>query len=522
LLEKFQEMNKGLEMSEVDTTEEFGPSETLLRRVIEGMPAWVQVSKLDGTIEMVNHAATLISGYGRSEMVGQTWPYPWLSAPWVPSEGTHDSNITPWPYAQIEQSGGTREFETTIVHRQGEPRGLAVTLSLLRDEKGRLQRVLMVGWDLTQRKAMEAELCQAQKIHAVSQLASGVAHEINNNLAVILGYSEFLLSASESFGDGIRQALSAIQEQSVECANTVRRIQLFSRSVPRSLFSSFSVNDVVREVIKQTELVWKDQPQQSGIDIRVETDLADLPPIYGYDAGLKEAFTSLVSNAVDALPQGGVISFKTRECGDEVVIEVRDNGVGIAPVHLNRIFDAFFTTKGPASSGLGLSIAYNLITQQEGKISVNSQEGKGTTFTIRLPYITGPVSNHVYQDQPARRRILSVPVVDDEPLVAEVFRTFLGAFGHRVVVCLSGANALEVFQQEDFDLALIDLGMPKMDGWEVARQMNQLRPDFPIIVATGWDVSLEDARDRRVRVNAILKKPFGMQELSQAIEQALG
>jgi CheY-like chemotaxis protein/two-component sensor histidine kinase len=365
-------------------------------------------------------------------------------------------------------------------------------------------------------------LCQTQKTQAVNQLASGVAHDINNNLAVILGYSEFLLSVSESFSDMVREALSAIQAQSVECANTVRRIQLFSKSVPRSLFSSFSVNDVVREAIKQTESAWKDQPQQSGIDIRVETDLADLPLIYGCDAGLKEALTSLVSNAVEALPEGGVISFKTRKCGDEVVLEVRDNGVGIAPVHLNRIFDAFFTTKGPASSGLGLSIAYNLITQQDGKISASSQEGQGATFTIRLPYSTGPVTNNAVPDQSAGRRMLSPLVVDDESLVAEVFRTFLEAFGHRVVVCLNGANALEAFQREDFDLALIDLGMANMDGWEVSRQMNQLRPDFPIIIATGWNVSVEDARERGVRVNAILKKPFGMQELAQAIEEALG
>jgi CheY-like chemotaxis protein len=113
-------------------------------------------------------------------------------------------------------------------------------------------------------------------------------------------------------------------------------------------------------------------------------------------------------------------------------------------------------------------------------------------------------------------------VVDDESLVAEVFRNFLEASGHRVAVRLNGAHALETFQEEDFDLALIDLGMPDMDGWEVSRQMNQISPDFPIIVATGWNVSLEDARDKGVRIKAVLRKPFGMKELAQAIELALG
>jgi PAS domain S-box-containing protein len=360
LLETVQEMSKGLEMSEVDPTGDFCQSEAGLRQIIESIPAWVQVCRLDGAIEMVNEAATLISGQERSEMVGQTWPYPWLSGAWAPGEGANGSNTVPWSYAEVGQSGGSRQFEATIVHRQGSCRVLSVALFLLRDEKGCPQRVLMVGWDLTRRKAMEVERIQTEKIQAVNQLASGVAHDINNNLAVVLGYSEFLLNTSESFGEVVRQALSAIQEQSMECADTVRRIQLFSRNVPRSLFSNFSINDAVRDVIKQTEPAWKDQPEQSGIDIRVETDLANMPLIYAYDPGLKEALNSLLSNAIDALPQGGVISIKTRKCRDEAVLEVADNGVGIASVHLNRIFDAFFTTKGPARSGLGLSIAYNL------------------------------------------------------------------------------------------------------------------------------------------------------------------
>jgi PAS domain S-box-containing protein len=145
-------------MSEVDTAEEFCPSEAHLGRIIEAMPAWVQVCKLDGTIEMVNETATLISGYNRSEMVGQTWPYPWVSGGWFPSQEAHDSNIAPWPCTEIEPSGRSQEFEATIVRRQGDPRVLAITLSLLRDERGDPHRVLMLGWDLTQRKSMEAEL----------------------------------------------------------------------------------------------------------------------------------------------------------------------------------------------------------------------------------------------------------------------------------------------------------------------------------------------------------------------------
>lgn len=514
------ETNAGSETSDMRLSVETGRPEIDLRKVIEGMPAWVQVCSLDGTIQMVNHAATQISGYERPEMEGQAWPYPWFTNSGLSGHGEVWS-LGPWPQAELERTGQIPEFEGTCATAQGTAVILGVTLSLLRDEQHRPQHVLMVAWDHTQRKAREIELSQAQKIQAVRQLASGIAHDINNNLAVILGYSEFLLGSSDSFGDMVRQALSAIQEQSVDCANTVKRIQLFARTVPKSHFSRFSLNDAVQDVIKSTQPVWKYRTQKEGIGIRVETELADLPPVYGYWDGLEEALAGLVSNSVDALSQGGVISIRTRDGGDEAVLEVTDNGVGIAPVHINRIFDAFYTTKGPASSGLGLSIAYNLIVQQGGTISVSSQEGQGTTFIIRLPYEKGDTGDTCGRDQAKGNKALKILVVDDEPLVADVFRTFLQSLGHQAVTCLSGPVALEMMAQQGVDLALVDLGMPDMDGWELSRQINQRCPDFPIVVATGWNVSVEDGKEQGARIRAVLQKPFGMHELARAVEDAL-
>lgn len=490
-------------------------------QIIDGIPAWVQVCDLEGRIQSVNNAATVMSGYERAEMVDQSWPYPWFVGQEPGSAGHQDLASGQWPIAELQRSGNIPEFEASCTTKDGRRRVLGVTFSLLKDESGQATGVLMSSWDLTDRKFREADLGQAQKMQAVSQLAAGIAHEINNNLAVILGYSEFLLGTSGSFGDVVREALSAIQEQSVDCANTVRRIQLFSRRVPKTQFSSFSLNDLIENVIAANDALWDNQPDGQEIGIKVETDLADLPEIYAYEAGLKEALTSLAVNAAEALPRGGVVSFRTRALGDQVLIEVSDNGAGITLQVINRIFDAFFTTKGPASSGLGLSIAYNLITQQGGKISVDSQEGKGTTFTISLAYQAAEAPVVPVLQKSGVQKSLSVLVIDDEPMVADVFRTFLEASGNRVVTCLSGSNALEIFENQDFDLALIDLGMPKMDGWEVSRRINKLNPEFPIILATGWNVSVEEGRDQGAQVRAVLKKPFGMQDLSSAITQAL-
>ncbi|MFQ6029329.1 MAG: nitrogen regulation protein NR(II), partial [Dehalococcoidia bacterium] len=347
-----------------------------LEKTIEVMPVWVQICALDGTIELVNSAALRLSGYSLEEITGQHWPYSWLSGPW--SEGVSS------PFEELQRNGSVAEFEGYCQTKAGHRVALEIALSLLPEEAGAPKRAIMVAWDLTQRNSKQADLGQAQKIQAVSQLASGVAHDINNNLAVILGYAEFLLSTSESFGDVVRQALSAIQEQSIECANTVRRIQLFSKAVSPSQFSGVSVNEVIQEVIEASipEIQIPERP--SGTEIELETELAELPSVNAYQSGLREALLAVMHNAVEALPKGGTVTCVTKCQDDQVVIEIKDNGVGVAAVDQNRVFDAFFTTKGPASSGLGLSIAYNLITQQGGTISLASQEGHGTTCTSRV------------------------------------------------------------------------------------------------------------------------------------------
>jgi len=492
-----------------------------LQQIVECIPTWVQVCDLDGKIQSVNPAALKMSGYSRSEMVGQTWPYPWFSRPDPRSAGHQELVCGQWPIAELKRFGCIPEFETSYTTRDGKRRVLSVTLSLLKDASGQGTGVLISSWDLTDRKAREADLGQAQKMQAVGQLASGIAHDINNNLAVILGYSEFLLTTTGSFGEVVREALTAIQEQSIDCANTVRRIQLFSREVPKTQFSSFSVNQLIENVIKSTEALGNNRPDNRGIGIRVETDLAELPLISAYQAGLEEALSSLAVNAAEALPNGGTVSFRTKACGDQILIEIGDNGEGITQEVINRVFDAFFTTKGPASSGLGLSIAYNLISQQGGKISVDSQEGMGTTFTIALSYPVAETPIAPISTQPGLHKCLSVLVVDDEPMVADVFRTFLEASGNRVVTCLTGSGALEAFRDQTFDLALIDLGMPQMNGWEVSKRINEMNPEFPIILATGWNVSVEEGREHGSQIRAVLKKPFGMQNLFTAIDQAL-
>ena len=230
----------------------------------------------------------------------------------------------------------------------------------------------------------------------------------------------------------------------------------------------------------------------------------------------------MVENAVAALPEGGKVSLRTRCVSDEVVLDVADNGAGIDPADLKRIFEPFFTTKGPASSGLGLSIAYNLVNQMEGVLTVQSKQGVGTTFTARFPTQSAEVATSSGNEHKIPNiRNLDVLVVDDEPLVAGMIRTFLESLGHHATVFLEGQEAVEAFRAGEFDLVIVDLGMLVMDGWEVSRRINEINLQVPIIMATGWNMTVDDGQEQGVVIDSVLRKPFAMGELTEAIEVAM-
>lgn len=271
-------------------------TQALLVRAIEDMPEWVQLSSLDGTIEMINEAGCAISGHTREEIIGRAWPYPWFP------EGWRDGKFN--AFEELQETGDVLEFEAACISRDGVSKSLGVTLSLMAGNPGEPGHALMVAHDMTERKVWNERFLQAEKIRAVSQLASGVADDINNDLAVILGYSEFLVGKWQGLDEVDQHALNAIQHQAQECAETVRRIQMFSRRSPVSKFTYFSINDVVRDVVESMESHWTGKSDTVWSGIQLEADLQWVAPMHAIFASLKEVISSLVENAVVALPEG--------------------------------------------------------------------------------------------------------------------------------------------------------------------------------------------------------------------------
>jgi CheY-like chemotaxis protein/anti-sigma regulatory factor (Ser/Thr protein kinase) len=346
-------------------------------------------------------------------------------------------------------------------------------------------------------------------------MASGVAHDFNNLLAAILGRVQLIARKVED--PGIQEWLRIIEQAALDGAQTVRQIQEFTR-VRRDLPSqTVDVNAVVQDAVEMTRTRWHDETQSRGVDVDLAVQLGSIPYVDGHPAELREALTNLILNAVDALPRGGVITVATRTVDDGAVVTVADTGVGMSESVKRRIFEPFFSTKGPKGTGLGLAMVYGIVSRHGGEVSVESIEGAGSTFTIRLP--------------PGRVRVRAVPppttvpadgvgrvlVIDDEPQVRGVLAEILRVQKHEVVEAEQGAEGLARFREQPFDLVMTDLAMPGMSGWQVAQAIKAERPGVPVVLVTGWGVELPPDQLRRNGVDRVMTKPFRFEDVREVV-----
>jgi signal transduction histidine kinase/ActR/RegA family two-component response regulator len=367
------------------------------------------------------------------------------------------------------------------------------------------------------------QIVQTEKLKALGEMASGVAHDFNNVLAVILGNIQLLLHQLDSLrGEEIRDRLKAIERSSKDGAETVRRIQEFTGVRRDKEFSSLDMNEIVREVMTVTQPRWKDQAQSKGVQIELETCFEQVPPVLGNSSELREVLTNMIFNAVDAMPRGGRLSFSTGMDGDWVEVRVADTGIGMTEEVKRRVFDPFFTTKGVTSSGLGLSVSYGIIKRHGGEILIETQPGEGTLFIIRLPRTPGEMplpKKEVPALQEANgARIL---VIDDDDSVRDILSQMLKAKGHRVVAASGGEEGIEHFKNGNFDLVFTDLGMPKVSGWEVGKAIKGINPRIPVAMITGWGMELSRAKMSENGIDLVISKPFDFDRVLRLVSEAL-
>ena len=380
---------------------------------------------------------------------------------------------------------------------------------------------------------------QQERLRALGQMASGVAHDVNNALSPIVAYSELLLNTLPDLAEVPRHYLQTINQAGGDIAQIVARMrEFYRRRSEMEQLTEVNVNQTIEEVTELTRPRWRDLPQREGISIQIQHELdSNLPLLLSDPAELREALINLVFNAVDALPQGGTITFVTRsitrpatrnngDADQQIQVEVRDNGVGMDEKTRQRCLEPFFSTKAQrGGTGLGLAMVYGMAQRHDGTIEIDSAPGCGTCIRLTFPIREkNSQSGSRSQKQGRPKLSLNILCIDDDAQIRQLLNDCLTHFNHRVAVASGGKEGMELFRtaarkKEPFQVVITDLGMPDIDGHHVARIIKSESPGTPVIMMTGWGTTMRDDGETAPEVDAVIGKPPHMQELNDLLSR---
>jgi signal transduction histidine kinase len=373
---------------------------------------------------------------------------------------------------------------------------------------------------LAELKESQRGMLQQERFRAFGEMASGVVHDFNNALMTVIGYSEILLNDPLALVEQDRAIsyLEAIHTAGRDAALVVNRLRDFYR--PREQgeqFVALDLNALIEEAVKLTEPKWKTEAMNLGREIRIKWHLERVQPVLGNPTELREAMMNLIFNAVDAMPDGGTITFRSRQDGRFAQLEVRDEGMGMTPEVRQRCLEPFFSTKGDHGTGLGLPMVFGVVKRHDGTLTIQSEPGRGATFAIRLP-MAESVLPKVEPVEVLTLRPMRVLLVDDDSGTREVVSRYLSGDGHFVVTVCSGAEAVDQFQRTHFDMLVTDQGMPGMNGVQLAGFLRQLGHTQPIVLLTGFSF---DTENLPAQIDQVVRKPVAPDRLREAMGKAL-
>ncbi len=505
----------------------------LLIEALESARDGIMITDLQGCILHVNQALERMTGYTRSELLGQN--------PRLLKSSKHPASV----YAEMWHTVLARaSWQGELINRRkdGTLLEVSLTISPILDAQGQLTHFVGIQRDMSDQKLLQRQLLQAQKMQSLGTLAGGVAHEFNNLLAGINGYAALALREVE-LPRQTRDFLQQVVALSERAAGLTRQMLAFARkpSLTRQPLFLRSLLTSTAELVRHT------------LHIEVHLEL-DPEPLHGdglcieADANqLQQVLVNLALNARDASSEALFIDFRLKQrvlfnemksfpetipAGDFVVVEIADRGCGMTPEVLNQAFDPFFTTKTVGQgTGLGLSVVLGIVHAHQGYLSVESRVGEGTCFSLYFPRLAQEAASAGLEDQLLGSQVLEpeqiagrrILVLDDEAAVLDVVRRFLEIAGHRVTCVTRESDAVALLnEQSPFDLLILDLLLPGEEGMSTFMRLRQNYPVLPILLCTGL---LEpEAMPRIIKENcaSILRKPFRMNELWYAVNQALG
>jgi PAS domain S-box-containing protein len=509
--------------------QELARANEILSAVLLSAPLPIWASDPEGRVQFWNGSAEQVLGWTAEEVLNGLPPDP------LPKCGGDQGGRLAGEKMSWRRRDGTSKdlrFWTTPLHENGAECGtLGMTVDVTAYDAELYDALKRAYDDL--RNTREA-LMQHERLRVLGQMASGIAHDINNALSPMKLYTQALLEGEKGLTAQGRQNLKTIRHAIDDVGETVARMREFYRlREPELTLVSVNLNDLVQQVVDLTRARWRDMPQQIGIMIQTVTEFVeDLPSILGIESEIREAVANLIFNAVDAMPDGGTLMLRTGVVKDEhgqdsdirqVYVEVADTGSGMDEETRQRCLEPFFTTKGERGTGLGLAMVYGAVQRNHAVIEIESSLGRGTTIRLRFKMAASGAAQAAPPNSksvmPSSLRIL---VIDDDPLVTEVLCDILERDGHQVTTADGGEAGIGVFREtrdrgEAFAVVLTDLGMPYVDGRRVATAVKADSPSTPVILLTGWGRRLVAEEDIPPHVDRVLSKPPDLIELREAL-----
>jgi PAS domain S-box-containing protein len=481
----------------------------MLKNLVDSAYDGVYATNLKGEFLWANKRAAELFGFSTESLEGES-----------SFQSVHPDDFERVRQAFTLATGGqAQRYEARYVPSDGGVRHALITNSPVYED-GEIVAVLGVMRDMTEERQAVEQAARSDKLRALGQLASGVAHNFNNALTAVLGYTQMVLT--EIKDAKLTKYLNTVETAALDAAKMVQRIQNFARQRQDEPAAPADLNRIIRDALDLTRSRWRDDARAAGISYDVIFRPGEEALVTCDQSAIREVFVNIIINALDAMPSGGRLTISSSVEGEWASITFSDSGHGMTEEVRQRIFEPFYTTKGVKGNGLGLSVTYGIIERHKGKVQVSSEPKKGSTFLIKLPITREEISPLMVEGTPDARSA-SVLVVDDELPIRMLLADVLRARGHKVLLAEDGLAGLRAIESARFDLVITDLSMPGADGWTLVHEVRRRWPGTRLMMVTGYGgfADLAVTGGDSSLVDMLISKPFNIAEIDYQINELL-
>jgi PAS domain S-box-containing protein len=493
-------------------------SESNLSNIINNIGDPVFVKDSNSLLLIVNDAFCKLFGLSREDIIGKS----------LAEDVSEEERIN---FLRIDKevllTGIENITEEFLTVRGGETLTISTRKTRYIDNEGN-KFIIGVIRDITEVKKSQIALIESQRLGAIGEMTSSIAHDFNNSLQAIYGNIE-LAMAENDISETTTYFLETIKKMVNDTAFRVQLLQRFGgNKIIKNKVSKININKLIDEVILQSRPIWKEEIEKKGLSITIKTQFASLSEICGNDADLRTAFFNIIKNSVEAMPKGGNINIQTTEKEDKIFISISDNGIGMNDQVKARIFQPFYSTKGyELGRRLGMSGVYSIIKEHDGEVYVkNTSQGVGTTIEIVLPVKNEIEENQLHLNEnetkePSTQVIkkqLNILWVDDNDAIRTNASLMLEMMGHQTHTATSGKQAIQLMQDNQFDVVFTDIGMPEMNGWQLAKYISeQFNQRVTVIIVSGWGADINEEQIKSHNVLTVISKPFDMNQIESIL-----